>query len=148
MRFGHGELHLVVLALLESRAMHGYELMAELTDRTARRYRASPGSIYPAVNALEGEGLISSHMEGERRVYALTRSGKDALAKRKEQLAEIEATHRVRFTTPDVDAALARFAARVRTAGGRVDVERVEPILDRAATEIESLSKGVGDGSV
>ncbi len=119
--------------------MHGYELMAELTERTKHRYRASPGSIYPAVQALESEGLIASKVDGERRVFSLTRTGRDALNKRREQLAGIEARHGVRFSSDGLDAALARFNVRVRSSGAVVD--RVEHILDRVAGEIESLPK-------
>lgn len=139
MRFGHGELHLVLLALLEQRPMHGYELMAELSERTKRRYAPSPGSIYPAVQALESEGLISSKIEGERRVLTLTRTGRDALGKRREKLAEIEAVHGVRFSHDGLDAILARFTTRVRVTGA--DAGRVERILDRTAAEIESFTK-------
>jgi len=139
MRFAHGELHLVLLALLEHRPMHGYELMADLQARTNRRYGASPGSIYPAVQALESEGLIASKIESDKRVFSLTRTGRAALAKRREKLAEIEAMHGVRFSDDGIDAALARFAARVRSAGA--DAERVEKVLDRTAAEIELLAK-------
>ena len=55
--FRSGELHLVLLALIGERPQHGYELMADLTARFGPGYRASPGSIYPALTALEAEGL-------------------------------------------------------------------------------------------
>lgn len=121
--------------------MHGYELMAELSERTKHRYRASPGSIYPAVRSLESEGLISSKVEADRRIYSLTRTGREALAKRREQLAEIEAQHGARFGSDGIDAALARFSARVRAASGLVGAPGVELVLDRVAAEIESLAK-------
>src|SRR5687767_15181430 len=85
-RFGHGELHLVLLALLSQRSMHGYELMGELARRI-RRYRPSPGSIYPAMQSLETEGLIVARDDGDRRVYELTADGRAALFRRADRLA-------------------------------------------------------------
>ncbi|HKP79626.1 MAG TPA: PadR family transcriptional regulator, partial [Phenylobacterium sp.] len=41
--FGHGDLRFVILALLEERARHGYELIKALEERTGGAYRPSPG---------------------------------------------------------------------------------------------------------
>jgi DNA-binding PadR family transcriptional regulator len=140
MRFGHGELHLVLLALLSQRPMHGYELMGELARRI-RRYRPSPGSIYPAMQSLENEGLIVARDDGDRRIFELTPEGVVALSRRSDRLAVLEARLGVRFAD-GLDASLARFAQRVRSAGAHVDVARVEEILGRAASEIESMGQG------
>ena len=136
-RFGHGELHLALLALLGLRPMHGYELMGELSTRMGRAYRASPGSIYPAIQALEEEGLIEGRDEVDRRVYELTVQGANALAERIDRLAALEAKLGVRFAS-GVDAALGRFIERVRVVAERVDHSEIEAVLDRAATEIET----------
>jgi DNA-binding PadR family transcriptional regulator len=141
LRFGHGELHLVLLALLAQRPMHGYELMGEVRTRVGRRYRASPGSIYPALQALEGEGLIVARDDGDRRVYELTADGVEAYTKRAARIAAMEQRLGIRIAT-GLDAVLARFAGRVWAAAPSVDEGRIEAVLDRAATEIESLANG------
>lgn len=145
MRFSPGDLHLVILALLSRRPMHGYELMGELADRLGRRYRPSPGSIYPALQALEGEGLIDGTDDGDRRVYELTADGAQAYVRRAERFASLEARLGVRFAW-GLDVVLARFARRVRVAARRLDEDLVEEILDRTASEIESLCKEGGEG--
>lgn len=137
-RFGHGELHLVLLALLGLRPMHGYELMGELSTRMGRAYRASPGSIYPAIQSLEEEGLVAGHDDDDRRVYELTAAGVEALARRVDRLVALEARLGVRFAA-GIDAALGRFVERVRVASERVDNDLVEAVLDRTASEIEAL---------
>ncbi|WP_293678532.1 PadR family transcriptional regulator, partial [uncultured Phenylobacterium sp.] len=43
--FGHGDLRIVILALLEERPRHGYELMKELEERTGGAYRPSAGVV-------------------------------------------------------------------------------------------------------
>ena len=135
-RFGHGELHLVLLALLARRPMHGYDLMNELAQRMGRRYKPSPGSIYPAIAALESEGLVDATEEGERRVFAVTTAGREALDRRADQLARIESEMNVTFGDDSLEVVLARFAERVRTAG--IDAERLDAALNdtlRSLTE-------------
>jgi DNA-binding PadR family transcriptional regulator len=136
-RFGHGELHLALLALIAARPMHGYEVMNELARRMGRRYKPSPGSIYPAVAALEADGLIDSHTEGERRTYAITAAGKTALAHRADALARLEADLGVRFGEDSIDVVLARFVQRARPLADHAGARELERVLDVA---IESLT--------
>jgi len=140
-RFGHGELHLALLALIAARPMHGYELMNELARRMGRRYRPSPGSIYPAVAALEADGLIESRTEGDRRTYAITASGSAALTHRADALARLEADLGVRFGEDSIDVVLARFVQRARPLAGPVGAQELERVLDVA---IESLQPSTG----
>jgi DNA-binding PadR family transcriptional regulator len=138
--FRHGELHLVLLALLDARPMHGYELMAELARLFGPAYRPSPGSIYPAVSALEAEGLVTSVAHADRRVHHLTDAGATALAQRLDDLAALESRTGARLRTSDaVDAALSRLSARVRAVAGRADHGQIERVLDDAADRIEAL---------
>ncbi len=138
--FRHGELPLVLLALLSERPRHGYEIMVALTRLFGPRYRASPGSIYPAVEALEAEGLIEGEMLGGKKVYRSTAAGDEALDSRGELLAALELRTGVRLGRGDsLEPVLARFKARVAPLSGRVDVDAVTAVLDRAAAEIENL---------
>jgi DNA-binding PadR family transcriptional regulator len=137
--FRHGELPLVVLALLAGRPMHGYELMSELSRLFGPRYRPSPGSVYPALEALEAEGLLQGETDAGRTTYRATEAGAEAVATRIDDLAALELRTEVRVQPADsLDSALARFKARLAPLSGRVDVAEVAPVLDRAAAEIES----------
>jgi DNA-binding PadR family transcriptional regulator len=136
--FRHGELHLVVLALLRRQPMHGYELMHELARLFGPQYRPSAGSIYPAVEALEAEGLVEAHEEGDRRVLELTVLGRDALDRRGEVLDALEVRTGVRIQDrSEIEAALARFGSRVRAVTDRLEGGALEVLLDGAAAEIE-----------
>jgi PadR family transcriptional regulator, regulatory protein AphA len=73
----------VILGLLSMRPRSGYDIK-QVVDRSTRFFwAASYGQIYPELRRLESEGLI----EGEdapsggrsRRVYKLTKAGRDAL---------------------------------------------------------------------
>lgn len=137
--FRHGELPLVVLALLADRPMHGYELMSKLSRLFGPRYRPSPGSVYPALEALEGEGLLEGETDAGRTTYRATEAGAEALAERVDDLATLELRTGVRVAAAEsLDSVLARFKARLTPLSGRVDVAAVAPVLDRAAAEIES----------
>ena len=120
--------------------MHAYQVMAELGRLFGPAYRPSPGTVYPAIDALHAEGLISAADDGSRTVYALAEAGRDALEQRPDMLAEIERRTGVRLRSDDsLEPVLARFRARVAPLSGRVDADAVAAVLDRAAGEIESL---------
>jgi DNA-binding PadR family transcriptional regulator len=140
-RFRHGDLHLAILALLRREPMHGYQLMGALRDVVGPHYRPSPGSIYPALAALESEGLLRWTLDGDRKVYELTAEGSAACERRADRLASLEARLGVRLGG-GIDAAVARFAQRVRAAAVGLDESAVEVVLDDAATRIESMRRG------
>ena len=142
--FKHGELPLALLALVGHQSMHAYELMTELGRRLSPNYVPSPGSIYPAVDALEAEGLIEATDDGTRTRYRITSVGRAALEQRKDALSTLELRTGVRLTEKDpVDAALDRFAARVRGLSSRVTPAKIETAVDEAATWVEDRVNGV-----
>lgn len=137
--FKHGELHLVLLSLLSQRPMHGYQLMSELSRLFGSRYRPSPGSIYPALEALEVEGLVEGEMEESRTIFSITPTGAEALAARMDDVAALELRTGVRVVGVEtLESAIAKFKARLAPLAGLIDFATVAPVLDRAAAEIES----------
>jgi DNA-binding PadR family transcriptional regulator len=60
--------------------MHGYELIQELEAQSGGRWRPSAGSIYPTLQQLSDEGLVSGEDIEGRRVYTLTEEGRQAAA--------------------------------------------------------------------
>jgi DNA-binding PadR family transcriptional regulator len=75
----------VVLYVLRSRPLSGYEILKELSRLSAGRYVPSPGTLYPLLSCLESEGLITARevYVGRRRkkIYELTPRGEEELAK-------------------------------------------------------------------
>src|SRR4051794_35207815 len=140
--FRHGELPLVLLALLDDHPMHGYEVMGELSRLFGPAYRPSPGTVYPAVEALEAEGLVEGEAGNGRRTYHTTEGGAAALAERQDALGALELRTAVRVRRSEaLEPTLARFKARLAPLSGRVDADAVAAILDRAAAEIERLDR-------
>src|SRR5258706_16145701 len=85
--FQPGELPLVILELVREEPRHGYELMNELDRLFGPTYRASAGSVYPALTALVDERLLIEDRDGPRRRYRSSAAGATALPKRKRLLA-------------------------------------------------------------
>ncbi|MBJ7471571.1 MAG: PadR family transcriptional regulator [Solirubrobacteraceae bacterium] len=138
--FKHGELPLVLIALVDQSPRHGYEIMAELKRLFGPRYRPSPGSIYPAIEALQTEGLIVGYPVGDKVVYEPTPRGRQSLADRAEMLAALELRSGVMLGEGEsLEALLTRFKARLSPLSGRVDPLAAEAVLERAAQDIESL---------
>ena len=83
-----GQLDLMLLAVLRSHPAHGYAIVAALRERSGGACEFPEGTVYPALQKLEREGLVASDWERDgarkRRVYRLTRAGSAALAKKTE----------------------------------------------------------------
>ena len=74
-RARRGDVRLAILKLLEEQPMHGYQILQELSDRTQGAWRPSPGSVYPTLNLLEDDGLLSSSEAEGKKVFSLTAEG-------------------------------------------------------------------------
>jgi len=83
-RVRRGDVRSAILALLDDRPMHGYEMIQELEERTGGRWRPSAGSIYPTLQLLEDEGLVTAEEVDGRKVFSLTDSGKKEVPERTE----------------------------------------------------------------
>ena len=76
-RARRGDVRAAALALLAEQPMNGYQIIQEISERSGGVWRPSPGSVYPALQQLEDEGLIRAESaEGGRRAYTLTDEGR------------------------------------------------------------------------
>jgi DNA-binding PadR family transcriptional regulator len=76
-RARRGDVRAAALALLTEQPMNGYQIIQEIGERSGGVWRPSPGSVYPALQQLEDEGLIRAEAgEGGRRAYQLTDEGR------------------------------------------------------------------------
>src|SRR5205823_2008328 len=62
-RHRRGDVRTAVLTLLAERPMHGYEIIQEITERSDGLWRPSPGSVYPTLQLLADEDLVSTSEE-------------------------------------------------------------------------------------
>src|SRR5216683_3973914 len=80
-----GAVSLWLLLLLSERPMYGYEIIRELEKRFSGYWKPKTGTIYPALEKLEKNKLVTSRIEfreeaPDRKHYALTASGQAELA--------------------------------------------------------------------
>jgi DNA-binding PadR family transcriptional regulator len=76
-RARRGDVRAAALALLAEEPMNGYQIIQAIAERSDGVWRASPGSVYPALQQLEDEGLIRAEAtDGGRRAYQLTDEGR------------------------------------------------------------------------
>jgi len=108
--FGPGDLRLVLLALIEEKPRHGYELIKDLEAKFGGAYAPSPGSVYPTLTLLEELGHVrSTASEGTKRLVEITEEGRRYVADNQAAL----------------DSAMSRMAMAARAASGEMPPEDV-----------------------
>ena len=83
-----GDVRAAALALLAEGPRNGYQIIQEIAERSRGIWRPSPGSVYPALQQLEDEGLVRAKEDGGRRTYRLTDEGRAHVAGNREAFAE------------------------------------------------------------
>jgi len=84
----------VVLEILSSGRMYGYELTRAIEQRSGEVLNLGKGTLYPLLYNLEAKKLVKGEWENNesarrRRYYSITGKGKDQLAKQKAQLKQL-----------------------------------------------------------
>ncbi len=88
-RVRRGDVRAAILDLLaEGQPWNGYQIIQEIGARTQGVWRPSAGSVYPALQQLEDEALITAEATGEdrRRMYTLTEEGRAYVEEHAEEL--------------------------------------------------------------
>ncbi|WP_264916522.1 PadR family transcriptional regulator [Mycobacterium kiyosense] len=77
-----GDVRAALLALLAERPMHGYEMIQLIAERSNGLWKPSPGSVYPTLQLLADEGLITANeTDGSKKLFELTDDGRAAAEK-------------------------------------------------------------------
>jgi DNA-binding PadR family transcriptional regulator len=71
-----GDLRIVVLALLANGPRHGYDIIKAIEEKSSGIYVPSPGVVYPTLTYLEEVGYASASADGNKKVFAITESGR------------------------------------------------------------------------
>lgn len=147
--FDHGDLKLVILALVAGQPRHGYEIIKAIEDMTGGTYSPSPGVIYPTLTLLEDMGHVTVEVvTGNRKQAAITEAGRAFLAEHDAEVKVIFARMEAAANEdrgpehPSLIRAMGnlRLAMRLRFARGGFGPESIAAIasaLDEAAAKIE-----------
>jgi DNA-binding PadR family transcriptional regulator len=149
--FDRGELRLVLLKLIADQPRHGYDLIKAIEELTGGEYAPSPGVIYPSLQMMVDEGVISELPdETARKVFEATAAGREELAREEETVSELierlSSLGEQRRSSPNrqIHRAMENLRNSLRFqrhTGDLVDetVERIVDIIDEAARKIERL---------
>lgn len=145
--FGHGDLKLLLLALIEQQPRHGYELIRIIEDMFHGHYSPSPGAIYPTLTMLEELGYAEvTNEQGGRKLYAITTAGRAYLEENREAVDEVTARteHSARMAAKMAAPMAVRKAMHALKHAllmrgsdwSKAEAQRIAGILDRAASDI------------
>ncbi len=140
-RMRRGDIRTAVLSALQEGPGHGYELMSRLSERTGGRWRPSPGSVYPMLQALQDEGLVTSEETDGKRVFSLTESGQTEATERVAsngspwELGNDDAHHKLRTAVMQFVGA----AKQVGMSGAPETLEKAEGIVTEARRKLYQL---------
>ena len=140
----------VILQLLKDKPMHGYEVMKELEEHTRGCYKPSPGTVYPTLQWLEDEGLVTSKEVEGKKVYSITDAGIEFLEENKGTVEDIfdrvdeMIDNLVSDPMPEVTRRVGRLVSQIYRTTWRLrdddaKVEEVVKILEQAAADLEGL---------
>lgn len=85
-RANRGDVRAAILALLAEAPSNGYNLIKTIAEKTSGAWRPSPGSVYPTLQQLVDEELITPVGEGRRTEFTLTEAGKAYVAEHADEL--------------------------------------------------------------
>jgi DNA-binding PadR family transcriptional regulator len=152
--FGPGEVRLALLSLLESGPKHGYELMKELESKSGGIYKASAGAIYPALQQLEDEGLVTSDQPAGKRTYSLTEAGRAELKNEAETVVRIwrraeqagdwapwMGMEGAEVMRPASEVMKAALKAATRRSHDSKKIAKIREILERTKKDLEAVEK-------
>ncbi|MFB8385707.1 PadR family transcriptional regulator [Microbacterium sp. NPDC055910] len=142
-RMGRGDVRAAVLALLAEQPMHGYQIIQEISERSGGTWKPSPGSVYPTLQLLTDEGLVSAEESSGRKTYSLTEEGREAADAAGERTAPWEtpgAADSARIMAlPKAGIELAQVTAQVGRTGSSEQVQQAVAVLDEARRKLYAI---------
>lgn len=89
-RHRRGDVRSALLLLIAEQPRHGYELMQSIGERSEGSWQPSPGSVYPALQQLQDEGLVRVEEDDSKRGIAhLTPAGEQYVEEFQTELAQV-----------------------------------------------------------
>jgi len=87
-----GFISVYLLYSLDKKPKSGYEILAEIKEKSGGKYAPSKGTVYPLLKELQEEGLISIKSVGKRskNIFEVTPRGKIALSKIRKEREEMK----------------------------------------------------------
>ena len=146
---GHADIRSAVLVALLDGPKNGHQVMQSIGDRMPGSRTPSAGAVYPMLQQLTDEGLVSSEQHDERRVYSLTEAGHAVAAEASERMHDSGRDHgwesrMPRFgehsrALPKSGVKLAQAASQVAQSGTVEQQERAAKLLDETRRALYAI---------
>src|SRR4051794_9664798 len=133
-RARRGDVRAAILALLAEEPRNGYQIIQELTERTDGVWQPSPGSIYPALQQLEDEGLAKQVEIDGRKAYELTDEGRRYVEEHKDDIGApwetiVESAPESEADVRDLGRQLFMALVQLSQAGSEKQVQEAKQVL-------------------
>lgn len=142
-RVGRGDVRAAVLSLLAEKPMHGYQIIREIDERSGGSWKPSAGSVYPTLQLLADEGLLTTEEANGRKTYSLTEAGRAEAEESEDRPAPWQSSgprDRGNFSVlPKAGMELAQAAAQVGRSGTPEQQQRAAEVLDEARRKVYSI---------
>lgn len=145
-----GDVRSAVLLLLAEQPRHGYDLIQEIADRSSGTWTPSPGSIYPTLQILEDEGLVTIEKVEGRKTASLTDAGTEYVEANRTSLGTPWDTGSDRSTDLAIRKeilALKDAAAQVVRVGSPAQYTAATTVLATARKELYRILAGDDDAA-
>ena len=85
-----GSSSLLVLSVLESKDMYGYQIIKEIEQRSEKVFSFKEGTLYPILHSFENNGYVKSYWDEseqgrKRKYYKITKKGLKVLQGSKDE---------------------------------------------------------------
>ncbi len=141
-RARRGDVRPAILRLLSEQPMHGYQIIQELSARSGGAWSPSAGSVYPTLQLLADEGLVTAEETAGKKVFSLTDAGKAAVAETADQPAPWEEAAQGDSGVADYREAVGKFMAavfQVGKNGTKAQIEAALEVLDEARKKLYAI---------
>jgi len=150
--FERGGIKFAILELLKDKPRHGYDIIREMEQQSGGFYSPSPGAVYPTLQALEDQDLVTSEVAEGKKVYSITEAGIAYMEEHKDRAKG----HRDRWEAQwgpgpqseswgivgDIRDTLGEVTRAVRrTAGDPARLKEVGAVVEEAAAKIREILK-------
>jgi DNA-binding PadR family transcriptional regulator len=158
-RFGRGDLKYVILDLLQDGPRHGYDIIRALEERSHGFYSPSAGSVYPTLQLLEDQGLVTSTQQEGKRVYTITDAGRAFLQERSDTMDDVRSRMfegwggRMSPELRDLVDEMRQLGQTVMAEGrhGRLrdpeTIRKLRDLVHRTRREVEEIFRGESDST-
>lgn len=143
MQARRGDMKYIILNVLSDESAHGYDVIRKLEEKSDGLWKPSPGSVYPTLQLLEDEDLVTYKTENGKKIYSITDRGRDELKNtplknpwERWEKDDVKKFVRIRSAMNQIMPAL----AQINRSGDEKKIEQAFLIIKKATDELTKLA--------